>query len=240
MLDLTVVVATRNEEANVGPLLDKIMETFEDTGDYPFVLFVDDSIDKTSEMIESHAYPHKRVFHREERDRKGLLSALAMGILLADTTAVAVMDADGQHPASALKLMYDLTGLKAEYVGGSRYIRRGDNEGLEGFHRKLFSRILRFTPKVLLRLPLSDPLTNFCTFRKEHLDELKFVLVVRPGMMRVQPAVLVSGDFRRIMEVPFSFARRMSRKSNQTFKSGLDFLQEMIWLKRFKKMHNID
>ncbi len=233
MLDLTIVLATRNEEGNVFALQGDIARAFEFYGDLPQLIYVDDSTDDTSKMISSSEWPYQRLFHREVQDRKGLLSALVLGILHAETTFVAVMDADRQHPAQTVAQMYKKALEGYDYVSGSRYVQGGSCEGLGGVHRKLFSQTLRYSPRVLLGMPLTDPLTNFCLFRKENVNLMQLALLTKPGMMRVQPALLTSGIFKQLTEVPFQFGVRNSGKSNMTLKSGIKFFEEMIWLWKF-------
>lgn len=235
MLDLTIILATRNEEGNVFALQGDIARAFEAYGDLPQLIYVDDSTDGTPKAISSSEWPYQRLFHREIQDRKGLLSALVLGILHANTSFVAVMDADRQHPAQTLAKMYQKAQEGFDYVSGSRYVRGGSSEGLGGAHRKLFSQTLRYSPRVLLGMPLTDPLTNFCLFCKENVNLIQLAQLTKPGMMRVQPALLTSGEFRHLVEVPFQFGVRNSGKSNMSFKSGIKFFEEMLWLWRFKK-----
>lgn len=234
MLDLTIILATRNEEGNIFALQSDIARAFEVYGDLPQLIYVDDSTDSTPTMIRSSEWPYQRLFHREVQDRKGLLSALVLGILHANTSFVAVMDADRQHPAKAVAQMYKKALDGYDYVSGSRYMHGGSSEGLGGTHRKLFSQTLRYSPRVLLGMPLTDPLTNFCLFRKENVNLIQLALLTKPGMMRVQPALLTSGEFKHLVEVPFQFGMRNSGKSNMSFKSGIKFFEEMIWLWHFK------
>lgn len=93
---VTLVLPVYNERENVESLLSELRQA--DTGNYiKRAIYVDDdSPDGTSEYLKTTALPLD-VLCLHRIGRQGLSTAVAEGILLADTDYVAVMDADGQH-----------------------------------------------------------------------------------------------------------------------------------------------
>ena len=104
---VTVVVPTRNEAGNVGPLVRRVGDAAR-----PFVdevIFVDDSDDQTPQVIERVAENSDfsvRLIHREGSERAGGLgSAVLTGMRAAKNDWVLVMDGDLQHPPELIPEM---------------------------------------------------------------------------------------------------------------------------------------
>ena len=100
---VSVVVPTKNEAANIEPLVEALAHAL--AGLPAEVIFVDDSDDDTSERIRdvaSVSMPRDleiRLFERHGRQRSGGLSgAVLEGIAAARSSWVCVMDGDLQHP----------------------------------------------------------------------------------------------------------------------------------------------
>ena len=103
MPELSIVVPTRNEEANVHDLLGRIGAALE--GISYEVIVVDDSDDDTPGAVERERRAGRpvRAIHREGEDRAGGLStAIAQGMATANGACIACLDADLQHPPEKL------------------------------------------------------------------------------------------------------------------------------------------
>src|SRR4051812_4081041 len=95
---LTLVIPTRNEADNVPLLIRELTEALSGV-DYR-VVFVDDSIDETPEVIRLLSEEDNRIFliHREEAEQGGGLStAVTTGMEAVSGEYTCVMDADLQH-----------------------------------------------------------------------------------------------------------------------------------------------
>src|ERR1700712_320265 len=98
--ELTVIIPTRNEADNIGPLLERVTAAL--AGTPAEILFVDDSDDGTAAEVErlGRSLPVAvRVLQRSPDQREGGLStAVVSGMRLARAPWALVMDADLQHP----------------------------------------------------------------------------------------------------------------------------------------------
>src|SRR4029078_10295011 len=97
---LSIILPTRNEAANIHPLMDRITKTV--CGISTEVLFVDDSEDDTPQVIRQMAEDcplDVYLIHRSPDCRtNGLGGAVVEGLRQARARWVCVMDADLQHP----------------------------------------------------------------------------------------------------------------------------------------------
>ncbi len=101
---ISIVVPTRNEAGNIGPLVRRIGEAARSVvGE---VIFVDDSDDQTADVIRRVALMSElpvRLIHRDGENRAGGLgSAVMEGIKHAGSDWVLVMDGDLQHPPEVI------------------------------------------------------------------------------------------------------------------------------------------
>ncbi|VVC02590.1 Undecaprenyl-phosphate 4-deoxy-4-formamido-L-arabinose transferase [Candidatus Burarchaeum australiense] len=99
--DLTVIIPTLNEAANMGPLTEKLVRLYRGAR----ILVVDDnSSDGTPEIVRrlSRKFSGVRLLSRKGKAR-GLTSSIIDGLQAAQTEFVVVMDGDGQHPPEKVR-----------------------------------------------------------------------------------------------------------------------------------------
>ncbi len=123
MISVSLVIATKNEEENIAPLLrgvDDALAPYNLELTYE-VIVVDDSTDKTAMIAESLG---ARVIKGQ---RKGLGQAIIDGINASKNDVVLVMDADGSHDTkSILSLLKPIWEHGVDLTIGSRYVSGGD------------------------------------------------------------------------------------------------------------------
>jgi glycosyltransferase involved in cell wall biosynthesis len=125
---LSVVVPTRNEALNVGPLAARLQAALSQTAGGWELIFVDDSDDNTPEVVGRLAdavgvVSPVRLLHRPRGMRSGGLGgAVRDGFGVARGRVVAVMDADLQHPPEVLPALIApvLSGEEPVWLGGRR------------------------------------------------------------------------------------------------------------------------
>ena len=114
-MDMTVVIPTYNESANIDTLVERLPHSLR--GRSVEVLFVDDSTDDTPQRIARAAAESRlpvRMIHREGAERTGgLAGAVKAGVLASNGEFILVMDGDLQPFVDAL-MMADV----AERLGG--------------------------------------------------------------------------------------------------------------------------
>ncbi len=217
-----MVIPTRDEEANVAPLLLRLRAALASL-DHE-VLFVDDSDDGTPRLIASAAATDPRValVHRQGAERRGGLStAVLMGMHAVRGEFVCVMDADLQHPPESIPAMLEAAVGGADVVVASRYVRGGSGRGLDGGLRRLVSRGAGAVVRALFReaRASSDPLSGFFVCRRGVIDGIEF----RPVGFKVLLELLVCVPGLRVRDVPLDFASRTAGASKASMRQGLLF-----------------
>jgi dolichol-phosphate mannosyltransferase len=231
---LTVVVPTRNEEENVGPLLGELGPLL--AGLDAEILVVDDSDDDTPAVLAREAAGCAvpvRLLHREPgRRRGGLGSAVVAGARHAVGEWVLVMDADLQHPpADAARLARTALWHDADVVIGTRYAGAGSGEGLDGRGRAVVSsaagRLSRLVfPRRLATV--TDPMSGLFAFRRDAVD----LDALRPAGFKLLLEILVRHPRARVAEVSYTFAPRAAGRSKADLAEGLTFARHLARLRR--------
>ena len=232
-IDLTIILPTRNEAANVVPLVAAIGTALA-TGRYPYeLLFVDDSTDNTPQVINSvkaRAAIPIRLHHRPEKDRDGLSGAVVAGLKRARGRWALVMDADLQHPPSLIPQMLDrAAATEADVVVASRQGsvtgplglspgRALTSQGLTVLARALFPNLLRNA---------SDPLTGFFLVRRDHID----LAALRPDGFKILLEILIRCPTLRVTELHFPFGQRHGGESKADVREGLRFFRHLLRLR---------
>jgi putative flippase GtrA len=232
---LSVIVPTRNESANIHLLLDTLANAL--TGITTEVIIVDDSDDDTPSLVEQAASEASdmlriRLLHRNPGVERqgGLATAVSLGIRRAHAKYFAVIDADLQHPPERLRTLYEeAIATNADIVMATRYRAGGSYEGLDGFSRRLFSVGLKWVAKILFPdqlLRVSDPLGGFFLVRRAIVKNV----VLRPIGYKISLEILIRCKWARLAEVPYHFHARNAGESKANFKQGIMALQHMARL----------
>lgn len=219
---LTVVVPTYNESANVGEMVSRLDATLGNIGWE--IIFVDDaSPDGTADVVRSLAREDRRVRLISRHNRRGLASAVVEGALAASAEVVAVMDGDLQHDESVLPGMFEkVRDGEAEVVSASRFLREDGADGLSSATRVAISNNGIRLSNAVFGLGMSDPLTGFFVVRRDvvrralpDLSELGF---------KVLMDLIISAQPRpKVVEVPFKFRERMHGESKLDNKVMYEF-----------------
>jgi len=219
---ITLIIPTYNEKDNITPLIERIHLALSGYS-YEIVLVDDNSQDGTMEIAESLAskYPVRVIVRRGE---KGLATAVVHGLKFASGQIIGVMDADLQHPPEVLPDLVRAIEAGADMAIASRYVLRG---GCPNGHlfRRTGSRGALMLSHLLLPTTrkIKDPLTGFFMFRKEPVagKELK------PIGYKISLEIMLMGDFRHIVEVPFIFQERSAGKSKLRPRTQVDYLKHL-------------
>jgi glycosyltransferase involved in cell wall biosynthesis len=229
---LTIVLPTKNERGNIGPLFARLEEALEEV-DFEVVV-VDDSDDETAEIaaaLGEHTPFGVRVIHRPREERSGGLSAAVVrGVRAASARWVCVMDADLQHPPDVIRaLLLRAGGGDVDMVVASRYCPSGASKGF-GRLRAFVSQAVTKSARVLFPRRLrgvSDPMSGFFLFRREgvELDRL------RPQGFKILLEILATHGALRRAEVPFEFGTRHAGDSKASLNQGVIYLSQLMRLR---------
>jgi glycosyltransferase involved in cell wall biosynthesis len=237
---LTVVVPTRNEEGSIELLLERLEVAFSDT--VAEVLFVDDSTDRTPEVVRAAARNSGlavRLLHRPRGSRNGLGGAVAAGLKHARGPWAVVMDGDLQHPTElAPRLVAIGNSRQLDLIAGTRYQGPGAATGLDGGYRRAVSRLATMVAKVLFprRLArLSDPMSGFFAVRLAALD----LAHLSPTSFKILLEIVVRHPQLQVAEVPFVFGVRRAGESKASAREGLRFVHHLLRLRLLVLRHQI-
>lgn len=224
--NLTIIIPTYRERDNLEPLIESI-HTVIRNHNYRILVVDDNSQDGTAELIQSlkERYPVEIVVRLNER---GLASAVVHGIRLTSTEIYAVMDADMQHPPEILPLLKQaIFNNGAEIAIASRYIYGGSCEGWS-LIRRIMSRGATFLSHLLLprTRQIKDPMSGYFMFRSSVINGVR----LDPKGFKILLELLVKGNYRKVIEVPYTFKLREKGKSKLKLKQQVDYLTHLLKL----------
>lgn len=239
---VSVIVPTRDESANVEPLVEDLLRgtsPLRDDGLSVEILFVDDSADRTPDVVTVMAERvcHEegfdvRLLHRDEADRwGGLAGAVVDGFDHVRGSTVVVMDGDLQHPAAVIpNLVGAVLDRSADLVVASRRIPGGsDSAGLTRL-RLAASKVMGFGVRRLFPRrvgPVADPLSGFFAVRLDALDLER----LHPDGFKILVELLASQRELRVVERPFRFGDRGDGVSKASWAQLLRFIGHTIDLR---------
>lgn len=234
VIDLSIIVPTYNEAPNVAELVRRISAAVSEVD--AEIVFVDDSIDDTADVIEvvaAEASLPIRVIRRA-RAIGGLGGAVVEGLRAAASDTCLVMDADLQHPPEKIpELLARFRQGDVDVVVASRYAGGGTAHGLADRTRVMVSKASTAVTKAMFPVRLrevTDPMTGFFVVSRDTLD----LDTLRPRGFKILLEILVRRPFR-VAEVPFDFADRHAGESKASVRQGFHFLAQLTAL-RFGKM----
>jgi dolichol-phosphate mannosyltransferase len=229
---LSVIVPTRNEAGNIGPLLARLEDALASID--AEVLVVDDSHDGTPEVarqIAARSALPIRVNARPPGQRSGGLGgAVLVGFFEALAPVCVVMDADLQHPPELLETLLDVSRTGVDFVIASRYVDGGRDEGLGGWYRHAVSMLATWVAKRVLHPELagiSDPMSGFFLVRRSCLD----LPSLRPQGFKLLLELLACHPQATVAEVPYTFETRHSGASKAGLQEGLIYLSRLAELR---------
>jgi dolichol-phosphate mannosyltransferase len=234
---LSVIVPTRNEAKNVGPLLERVRAATQ--GLITEVIFVDDSTDNTPAVIEDegkHSPLEVSLIARPLERRNGLGKAVVEGMRAAKADWVCVMDGDLQHPPEVIpQLLHHAYATNTTLVAASRLTEGGGTAGLS-LRRKVISYALAFGSRLVFSKQLrkiTDPLTGFFLFRRDMVnpDDLQ------PEGFKILLEVLVRSPRLRVSELPFEFAERNAGESKANSNEAVKLFRQMLRLSLSSQAH---
>lgn len=220
-LQISVVLPTFNERANIGALVQRLDTAL--TGTVWEAIFVDDnSPDGTSDAVKDIALTDPRIRCIRRIGRRGLAGACIEGILSSSAPFVAVMDADLQHDETLLpRMLAVLESGTADLVVGSRYVEGGSAQAFGG-GRSAISRFATRIAQRMLGIELSDPMSGFFMARRACLDPIMGRLT--PAGFKILLDITTTAGDLRVAELPYVFGARHQGESKFNVQIGFEFL----------------
>lgn len=226
-MKLSVILPTYNEKKNLEILIGSL-KTILERIEHEIIIVDDNSPDKTGELADELAAGFNRIKVIHRKQKKGLTSAIATGIVNSEGDIICVMDSDLSHPPEKVfDLIKPILDEKADFVIGSRLIKGGSVEEWP-MHRKMISLIAR-----MLALPLTkvhDTMSGFFALRR---GVLNFVKIKSRGY-KICLEILVKGKYNNVKEIPYVFRNRTVGKSKLDFGEYINYLSDLVGLYLYK------
>jgi dolichol-phosphate mannosyltransferase len=219
--ELTVVVPTFNERANVPIVVERVARAL--AGFAWEIIFVDDdSPDGTAAVAKTLGEHDARVRCIRRVGRRGLAGACVEGMLASSAPFVAVMDADLQHDEALLgEMLRHLRMGQCDLVLGSRYLADANADGLSG--RRLWSsRAAGMLWRRILGVEVSDPMSGFFMLRRELAETIAPSLSTQGFKILADILASMPGEVR-VRELPYGFRARLHGTSKLDSQVALDF-----------------
>ncbi|MGI9617044.1 MAG: polyprenol phosphomannose-dependent alpha 1,6 mannosyltransferase MptB [Acidimicrobiales bacterium] len=232
---VSIVVPTRHEGPNIGPLVAAVGEAM--VGRSAEVIFVDDSDDDTPAVIEAAATDSLgpdlvvRSLHRPAAERwGGLAGAVAEGFEAARGSVVVVMDADLQHPPATIGAMVDTIQAGNDLVVASRRMPGSSEDERFGFSRRVMSRSATMVATALFPSRVgrcSDPLSGFFAVRLGAVDLER----LSPDGFKILIELLATHPELALDEVAFRFDGRAEGQSKASAGQASRFIGHLLDLR---------
>jgi dolichol-phosphate mannosyltransferase len=205
-IELSLIIPTFNERANIIPLLERIESALEGIS-WEVIVVDDNSPDGTSNEVREIGRRDRRIRAVQRIGRRGLSSAVVEGMLASSASVIGVMDADMQHDEAILPQLWKaVAGGECDLAVGSRYVQGGGMGGWDQ-KRQSISRGATWLAGLVLKTHLSDPMSGFFVVSRRafeaslpRLSTIGFKILV--DLVASAPRPL------KVIEVPYEFRTR--------------------------------
>lgn len=206
MIDFSLVIPTFNEAENICILIPRVISLLSAAKiSFEIIVVDDDSKDLTWKVVQEQFANESRVRVLRRVNKKGLSSAVLDGMAIAKGKAFGVMDADLQHDENIIpKMLSELA--QHDIVVGSRVVEDG-GYGEWGIIRKMMSKGATLFAKIMLPIPVGDPMSGFFVLKRELYEDL--VPKINPRGFKILLEFLARKKGIKAKEVGFVFKTRI-------------------------------
>lgn len=224
--ELTIVLPTFNEVANIEPILEKIDAALPGVA-WEVVFVDDDSADGTYKAVMEAATSRPQVRLIRRIGRRGLSSAVIEGALTSMAPFIAVMDADMQHDETVLmNMLEELRAGQADLVIGTRYTGDG-GVGDWSRRRQAISRIATKMAHIVCGAKLSDPMSGFFMMTRDLFESVVRRLSGQ-GFKILLDIVASTGEPPRVKEICYQFRNRQFGESKLDSFVVIEYLMLLV------------
>ena len=212
----TIIIPCYNESENITELKQRLPKDID-------VLVVDDSPNElTTNAARNVGF---QVLHRNGKRR--LSSAVIDGIKSTDSDKIIVLDADLQHPPELIPKLLEQLEIY-DFVVASRYTDGGSCEEWD-LDRRVISRVANLAARPLT--PVKDAVSGFFGFRRNGLLNLESV---SNRGFKIMLELLVKGNWKSVVEVPYTFGIRKHGSTKMRWEQIRDYLLQLASLYLYK------
>ncbi len=233
LIDLSVVLPTFNEGANIVAVLEQLIARLDTVPNltYEIIVVDDDSPDRTWEISARLAESRPQVHVLRRQSERGLSTAVIRGWQMARGRVLGVMDADLQHPPEVTEKLWAEMARGAELAIASRHVEGG---GVSDWSlaRRIISRCaqligLAILPEVTARV--SDPMSGYFMISRNCIAGR----TLNPLGYKILIEVLGRGKVGWISEVPYTFRERVEGSSKVTNKIYMEYFQHLLRIRLY-------
>ena len=233
MYDITVIIPTFKEEANIRNIVAEVDAVLKKNSIRGEILVVDDnSPDRTIEIVNGlkSAIPGLNLIVRKEDH--GLSQSVVEGFRSANSDIFLVMDADLSHPPTLIPEMLAEIRAGNDLVIGSRYMEGG---GIKKWplNRRVISIGATFLGRLLFP-DVSDPVSGFFALRKSVVAGAP----LKPRGYKILLEVMGKGTWQKDKEIPFEFVDREIGTSKLKLRTIVEYAQQVIDIAIFSWGHH--
>lgn len=166
-MKILLIIPAYNEEENILKTYDSIINyNKQNKTNYDVIVINDGSKDNTEEILVKNNIPHIKLVHN-----LGIGGAVQTGYKYAlenDYDIAIQYDGDGQHDVSYVHtIIKPIIEYKADFVIGSRFIEKDDENFKSTFTRRMGINIISFCIKLVTKRKIYDTTSGFRACNKE-------------------------------------------------------------------------
>jgi SAM-dependent methyltransferase len=232
---VSVVVPCHNEEMNVGPLVEGLLQHYDDYI-HELVLVDDNSTDNTRQVLENLAARDSRIRPVYRQPPNGVGRALRDGIRAACGRYVLLMDCDFLHILPEMRDLFDAAADGYDVALGSRFSRESVLINYP-IQKILCNRSFHVFASLLFWNRIRDFTNNLKLLKREVVENLDLEAAWFAANAETGLKPFLMGY--RVKEVPISWINRtpdMGQSSFSLFRNGLGYawvLASLAWRTRF-------
>lgn len=233
MYDLTVIIPTFKEEANIRKIITEVDAVFrKNTLDGEILVVDDNSPDNTIAIVNELKKTHTNVNLLVRTSDHGLSQSVADGFLHASSDIFVVIDADLSHPPALIANMYEEIQAGSDVVIGSRYMEGG---GIKKWplKRRIISLGATFLGRLLFP-DITDPVSGFFAIRKDVVVQAR----LKPRGYKILLEVLGKGTWEKDKEIPFEFSDREIGASKLKIRTIIEYAEQVTDITLYSFTHH--
>ena len=227
-MPVSVVVPTFREAGNLAALAERVAAALGNGPGWELLVVDDDSRDGTEQVVGelSAALPVR--LHVRRQPPRDLSRSVLLGIRLARSDRVVVMDADLSHPPERIPDLLAALDAGAEFALGSRYMEGGLVDSGWSRTRAWGSRLATALARPLAAC--SDPLSGFFALDRRVLPD---PAVLHPKGYKIGLELMVRGRLT-VGEVPIDFQDRRIGASKMAPRTLIAYFGQLFRLYGFR------
>ena len=233
MTDLSVIVPTYNEEPNIRPCVEAVLDYLRPQSiDWELLLVDDGSLDATPAVEQELARAEPRIHVHPHAPNRGKGYAVRQGMLAATGAVRLFLDADYSTPIEELDRLRPHLEAGCDVAIGTRRTPDALIETKPPFHRYVLGEIYMRLASWLLGSRLSDLNCGFKAFRGDAADRLFRLQRRDDWSFDAEVLVLAQRLGYRIEEVPVRWAHAQRTSKVHPIRDGIRSFRALFAIRR--------